>query len=112
MFGKLGDRKSATKRKHLVQELADMVEKAGGLAPLHGEASLGLAPSTAHRVYDAIKRLREEAGVSMVVVEQNAVLAFTVVDHAIVLETGKIALEGSRERLMGMDEVRRAYLGG
>ncbi len=76
------------------------------------EASLGLAPSTAHRVYDAIKRLREEAGVSMVVVEQNAVLAFTVVDHAIVLETGKIALEGSRERLMGMDEVRRAYLGG
>jgi AcrR family transcriptional regulator len=43
MFGKLGDRKSATRRKHLVQELADMMEKAGGLAPLHGEASLRLA---------------------------------------------------------------------
>lgn len=43
MFGKLGDRKSATKRKHLVQELADMTERAGGLAPLHGEASLRLA---------------------------------------------------------------------
>jgi environmental stress-induced protein Ves len=43
MFGKLGDRKSATRRKHLVQELADMMEKAGGLAPLHGEAALRLA---------------------------------------------------------------------
>lgn len=76
------------------------------------EASLGLAPSTAARVYEAIARLRSEAGVSMVIVEQNAVLAFKVVDHAIVLETGKITLQGSRDKLMGMDEVRRAYLGG
>lgn len=76
------------------------------------EASLGLAPSTARRVYEAIRRLRREAGVSMVVVEQNAMLAFTVVDHAIVLETGRTSIEGPREKLMGMDEVRRAYLGG
>ncbi|MBK5237709.1 MAG: ABC transporter ATP-binding protein [Actinomycetales bacterium] len=76
------------------------------------EASLGLAPSTAQRVYEAIARLRREAGVSMVIVEQNAGLAFRVVDHAIVLETGRITLEGPREKLMGMDEVRRAYLGG
>jgi branched-chain amino acid transport system ATP-binding protein len=76
------------------------------------EASLGLAPSTARRVYDAIRRLRSEAGVSMVIVEQNAALAFSVVNHAIVLETGRISIEGSKEKLMGMDEVRRAYLGG
>lgn len=76
------------------------------------EASLGLAPGTAARVYSAIARLRKEAGVSMVIVEQNATLAFKVVDHAIVLETGVITLEGSRDKLMGMDEVRRAYLGG
>lgn len=76
------------------------------------EASLGLAPSTARNVYEAIRRLRREAGVSMVVVEQNAALAFSIVDHAIVLETGRISIEGSREKLMGMDEVRRAYLGG
>lgn len=75
------------------------------------EASLGLAPSTAQRVYEAIARLRREAGVSMVIVEQNTGLAFRVVDHAIVLETGRITLEGPREKLMGMDEVRRAYLG-
>jgi branched-chain amino acid transport system ATP-binding protein len=76
------------------------------------EASLGLAPSTAQRVYQAIRRLRSEQGVAMVVVEQNAMLAFSVVDHAIVLETGSTSLSGSRDELMGLDEVRRAYLGG
>lgn len=76
------------------------------------EASLGLAPSTAQRVYQAIRRLRNEQGVAMVVVEQNAMLAFSVVDHAIVLETGSTSLAGSRDELMGRDEVRRAYLGG
>lgn len=76
------------------------------------EASLGLAPSTARRVYDAIVRLRREANLTMVVVEQNAVLAFSVVDDATVLETGRNALAGSRDELMGMDAVRRAYLGG
>ena len=76
------------------------------------EASLGLAPSTAQNVYRAIRRLRSEQGVAMVVVEQNAMLAFSIVDHAIVLETGSTSLTGSRDELMGMDEVRRAYLGG
>ena len=76
------------------------------------EASLGLAPGTALRVYEAIARLRKEAGVSMVIVEQNAMLAFRVVDHAIVLETGKVSIRGTRDQLMGMDEVRQAYLGG
>jgi branched-chain amino acid transport system ATP-binding protein len=76
------------------------------------EASLGLAPSTAQDVYRAVRRLRTEQGVAMVVVEQNANLAFSVVDHAIVLETGRVSLEGTSAQLMGMDEVRRAYLGG
>jgi branched-chain amino acid transport system ATP-binding protein len=76
------------------------------------EASLGLAPSTAQRVYQAIRRLRTEQGVAMVIVEQNAMLAFSVVDHAIVLETGSTSLTGSRDELLGLDQVRRAYLGG
>jgi branched-chain amino acid transport system ATP-binding protein len=76
------------------------------------EASLGLAPSTAQNVYRAIRRLRLEQGVAMVVVEQNANLAFSIVDHAIVLETGTVSLEGTSKELMGLDEVRRAYLGG
>ena len=43
MFGKLADRKSAMRRKQLAGQVAEMVEKAGGLAALHGEASLRLA---------------------------------------------------------------------
>ena len=76
------------------------------------EASLGLAPSTAKAVYQAIGRLRSESGIAMVVVEQNANLAFTLVDSAIVLETGRSVLTGSTAELKGMDEIRRAYLGG
>ncbi|WP_345801791.1 ABC transporter ATP-binding protein [Microbacterium sp. AZCO] len=76
------------------------------------EASLGLAPSTAKAVYEAIRRLRIESGIAMVVVEQNANLAFTLVDTATVLETGRNVLEGTSAELKGMDEIRRAYLGG
>jgi branched-chain amino acid transport system ATP-binding protein len=76
------------------------------------EASLGLAPSTAKNVYDAIRRLRVESGIAMLVVEQNANLAFTLVDTATVLETGRNVITGSSAELKGMDEIRRAYLGG
>jgi branched-chain amino acid transport system ATP-binding protein len=76
------------------------------------EASLGLAPSTAKNVYDAIRQLRLTSGIAMVVVEQNANLAFTLVDSATVLETGRSVLTGSSAELKGMDEIRRAYLGG
>lgn len=76
------------------------------------EASLGLAPSTAKAVYAAIRRLRVESGIAMLVVEQNANLAFTLVDSATVLETGRNVLTGSSDELKGMDEIRRAYLGG
>jgi branched-chain amino acid transport system ATP-binding protein len=48
----------------------------------------------------------------MVVVEQNANLAFTLVDSATVLETGRTVLTGRSAELKGMDEIRRAYLGG
>jgi len=76
------------------------------------EASLGLAPSTARSVYDAIGRLRVESGIAMVVVEQNANLAFSLVDSATVLETGRNVLTGTTAELKGLDEIRRAYLGG
>jgi len=76
------------------------------------EASLGLAPSTAKNVYEAIGRLRRESGIAMLVVEQNANLAFTLVDTATVLETGRSVLSGTTAELKGMDEIRRAYLGG
>ena len=60
----------------------------------------------------AIARLREETGISMLLVEQNANQAFSVVDSAVVLETGRSVLTGSTAELRGNDEIRRAYLGG
>ena len=76
------------------------------------EPSLGLAPSTARNVYDAIARLRKESGIAMLVVEQNANLAFSVVDSVTVLETGRSVLTGTTAELRGNDEIRKAYLGG
>jgi branched-chain amino acid transport system ATP-binding protein len=76
------------------------------------EASLGLAPATAKSVYQAIARLRADSGISMLVVEQNANLAFTLVDTVVVLETGRSVLSGTTEELRHDDEIRRAYLGG
>ncbi|GAA1996295.1 ABC transporter ATP-binding protein [Microbacterium ulmi] len=75
------------------------------------EPSLGLAPSTARSVYDAIARLRAESGISMLVVEQNANLAFRIVDSAVVLETGRSVLSGTTAELKGDDGIRKAYLG-
>ncbi len=75
------------------------------------EPSLGLAPSTARSVYDAIARLRSESGISMLVVEQNANLAFSVVEEAVVLETGRSVLTGTTAELKGNDQIRKAYLG-
>ncbi|MGO1769858.1 MAG: ABC transporter ATP-binding protein [Microbacterium sp.] len=76
------------------------------------EPSLGLAPSTAKDVYGSIQKLREESGIAMLVVEQNANLAFRIVEQATVLETGRSVLSGSAEELQGRDEIRKAYLGG
>ena len=76
------------------------------------EPSLGLAPSTAQDVYAAIAKLRAESGISMLVVEQNANLAFSVVDSAVVLETGRSVLSGTTAELKGNDEIKKAYLGG
>lgn len=76
------------------------------------EPSLGLAPSTSKGVYDSIQRLREQSGIAMLVVEQNANLAFRIVEAATVLETGRSVLSGTAAELRGRDEIRKAYLGG
>jgi branched-chain amino acid transport system ATP-binding protein len=75
------------------------------------EPSLGLAPATAQNVYEAIGRIRGEVDLTLVIVEENASLAFTLAAHAVVLEVGSVTLTGSREELVGVDAIRKAYLG-
>jgi branched-chain amino acid transport system ATP-binding protein len=74
------------------------------------EPSLGLAPRLAEEVYERV-RLISKSGLTILVVEQNTVLALTVADRAYVLETGRIVLEGSAKELKQNPRVREAYLG-
>ncbi len=75
------------------------------------EPSLGLAPRITRELFGALGVLRDEWGLSMLVVEQNAVLAMEIADHAVVLQAGRVVLDGPASEVAGHDEVRRAYLG-
>ncbi|WP_366558555.1 ABC transporter ATP-binding protein [uncultured Nocardioides sp.] len=74
------------------------------------EPSVGLAPNLAAQVLTAITRIRD-AGVTILIVEQNAKQALAVSDRAYVLESGSIVLEGTGSELIDDDRVREAYLG-
>jgi branched-chain amino acid transport system ATP-binding protein len=75
------------------------------------EPSLGLAPLVVREIFSIVRRLNEEEKLSVLVVEQNAVVALESSSRAYVLEAGKVALEGPSEELARNEDVRRAYLG-
>ena len=75
------------------------------------EPSLGLAPKLAVEVISLASRLREELGVTILLVEQNVGLSLKVADRAYVMETGRIVLEGGADEVMRDPRVREAYLG-
>ncbi|CAG2153132.1 ABC transporter ATP-binding protein [Cupriavidus numazuensis] len=74
------------------------------------EPSLGLAPRLAEEVYARIADIHEE-GLTVLLVEQNTVLALSVASRGYVLESGSVVLEGAAEQLRSDDRVREAYLG-
>ena len=75
------------------------------------EPSLGLAPLVVKSIAQIIKQING-AGVSIILVEQNARMALRLAEYAYVLESGQVALEGKAEELLHNDYVRKAYLGG
>ncbi len=75
------------------------------------EPSLGLAPQMVDTVFRVIQRIHEE-GVTILLVEQNALRALEIADRAYVVETGRILLSGTGRALIRNPEVQRAYLGG
>jgi branched-chain amino acid transport system ATP-binding protein len=74
------------------------------------EPSLGLAPLIVEEIYGTIQELHRQ-GVTVLLVEQNAMGALTVAERAYVMETGRIVLSGTGRELMEHDDVQRAYLG-
>jgi len=75
------------------------------------EPSMGLAPLIVREIFSIIKRLNQ-AGTTVLLVEQNAKAALNVSNYAYVLETGEIVLEGAANDLLDNPEVIKAYLGG
>ena len=74
------------------------------------EPSLGLAPIFVERIFDIIKTINDQ-GTSILLVEQNALMALDAADRGYVLETGHIALTDSAEALKTNEQVRKTYLG-
>ena len=75
------------------------------------EPSMGLAPQVVARIFDEVRQLNREEGVTFLLAEQNANVALGVADYGYIMDTGQIALEGSAGELHGNPAVREHYLG-
>ena len=75
------------------------------------EPSVGLAPNLVREILGALRGLQEE-GLTVLLVEQDAHAALRVAQRAYVMESGRIAAEGTPEELLASPQMRNAYLGG
>ena len=76
------------------------------------EPSLGLAPILVSEIFRVIRKIHEEEGVTILLVEQNARKALGIADYGYILETGRIALHDAAAQLRENEHVKAAYLGG
>lgn len=76
------------------------------------EPSMGLAPIIVQEIFEIIRTLNRESGVSFLLAEQNANLALKYADYGYILETGRVALSGTAEELRKREDVHDFYLGG
>ena len=75
------------------------------------EPSLGLAPILVQEIFSMVRRINEEEGVTILLVEQNVRQTLAMCNRAYALENGRIVLEGTGKELMSDDHVKEAYLG-
>jgi branched-chain amino acid transport system ATP-binding protein len=75
------------------------------------EPSMGLAPVLVDVIFDTISTIRDQ-GVTVLLVEQNALAALRIADYGYVLESGRLALQGPADELMRDESLTKAYLGG
>ena len=74
------------------------------------EPSLGLAPMLVQRIRDIIADINEQ-GTSVLLIEQNAVMALSIADYGYIMETGKVVMEGDPQKLLADEDVQEFYLG-
>jgi len=75
------------------------------------EPSLGLAPLLVMEIFDIIKRINEEQNTTILLVEQNALLALDIAHYAYIMESGRIVMDGKPDNLRENADVREFYLG-
>ena len=75
------------------------------------EVSMGLMPKLATQVFEVLRSLNKDKGLTILLVEQNALSSLKISDRGYVLETGNIEIEGLSSDLINDDRVREAYLG-
>jgi ABC-type multidrug transport system ATPase subunit len=75
------------------------------------EPSLGLSPVLVEEIFEIIARINAERGVSMLLVEQNASIALAVAHYGYIMETGKVVIDNTAEKLAADPDVREFYLG-
>jgi branched-chain amino acid transport system ATP-binding protein len=75
------------------------------------EPSLGLAPMLVQNIFEIIRRINQESGVAILLVEQNANVALHTAEYAYVMENGRIVLDGSAEQLRNNADIKEFYLG-
>jgi branched-chain amino acid transport system ATP-binding protein len=75
------------------------------------EPSLGLSPKLTQEIFEIVLRINRERGTTMLLVEQNANMALNVADYGFVLESGRIVMEDTCERLLQKDDIKEFYLG-
>lgn len=76
------------------------------------EPSMGLSPLLVKEVFEIIRTLNKELGITMLLVEQNANMALKHCDYGYIMESGKVVLDGTREELLSNEDVKEFYLGG
>lgn len=74
------------------------------------EPSLGLAPIIVQGIFDIIQQINKE-GTTVLLIEQNAIMALKVADYGYVMETGRISLTGTGAELLANEQVKELYLG-
>jgi len=75
------------------------------------EPSMGLSPIMVEQIFDTVREINQ-SGTSILLVEQNALMALSIADRGYVLDTGRVALEGPANDLLHNPVVINAYLGG
>jgi branched-chain amino acid transport system ATP-binding protein len=76
------------------------------------EPSLGLAPFLVAEIFEIVRRINREEGLSVLLVEQNAIAALEVVSHGYLMENGRIVMHDSAEAMKKNPDIQEFYLGG